>query len=296
MERIIDLHIHTNCSDGEKTPFEIIDMAKERNISVISITDHDTVDAYTDELIQYAKKNNVKLISGVEISTRGKKCGIHVLGYNYNLNDDNFKNKLAELRNNRHKYLFDVSEKLNNLGYLVNTEELDKVESVTKAHIALDIINNKKNEKLLIDTFNHIPSKGEFIETIMNEGCPAYVKKKTVTPKEASELIKSAGGKVVLAHPVCYINEDGLTENEVLDIVNDMLIDGIEANYIYINKNNEKINDIKRWNKFAFDNKLFTTIGSDFHNEDGLHPTVGLINEDINLSNKEVNEIIDNVS
>ena len=271
-------------------------MAKERNISVISITDHDTVDAYTDELIQYAKKNNVKLISGVEISTRGKKCGIHVLGYNYNLNGDNFKNKLAELRNNRHKYLFDVSEKLNNLGYLVNTEELDKVESVTKAHIALDIINNKKNEKLLIDTFNHIPSKGEFIETIMNEGCPAYVKKKTVTPKEASELIKSAGGKVVLAHPVCYINEDGLTENEVLDIVNDMLIDGIEANYIYINKNNEKINDIKRWNKFAFDNKLFTTIGSDFHNEDGLHPTVGLINEDINLSNKEVNEIIDNVS
>ena len=296
MEKIIDLHIHTICSDGQKTPFEIIDMAHNRNISVISIADHDTIDAYTKELFDYAKKNNVVLIPGVEISTKTNKCGIHVLGYNYDLNDDNFRNKLSELRNKRHKYLYDVSEKLNSLGYIVNVKELDKVESVTKAHISLDVINNEKNKDLLIKEFNHIPSKGEFIETIMNEGCPAYVKKETITPKEASDLIKSAHGKVILAHPVAYTNEDGLTEEDILNIVKDMDADGIESNYIYINRYNEKINDIEKWNKFAFDNKLVRTVGSDFHNEDNLHPTVGLINEDINLTKEEIDEIIDNIS
>ena len=296
MEKIIDLHIHTICSDGQKTPFEIIDIARDRKIDTISITDHDTVDAYTDELIEYAKKNNVNLIPGVEISTRNNKCGIHVLGYNYDLKNNNFRNKLAELRNNRHKYLFDVAKKLNELGYIVNVDELDKVESVTKAHISLDIIGNEKNHDLLMKEFGHIPSRGEFIETIMNEGCSAYVKKETVTPKEASELIKSAGGKVVLAHPVAYINEDGLTEKEILDIINDMKVDGIESYYVYINKNNEKIEDIMRWVKFADDNGLFKTIGSDFHNEDNIHPTIGLLNENINISTEEVNRIIDNIS
>ena len=296
MEKIIDLHIHTICSDGEKTPFQIIDIARDRNISVISITDHDSIDAYTDELISYAKKNNVILIPGVEISTKTSRCGIHVLGYNFDLKDENFRKKLEELRNKRHKYLFDVSEKLNELGYFVNIEELDKVESVTKAHISLDVINNPKNKELLIKEFNHIPSKGEFIETIMNEGCKAYVKKETVTPKEASELIKSAGGKVILAHPVAYENEDGLTEEDIFNLVKDMNADGIETNYVYINKNNEKINESQKWNKFAFDNKLLRTIGSDFHNEDNLHPTVGLINEDINLTVKEIDEIIDGIN
>ena len=296
MEKIIDLHIHTICSDGEKTPFQIIDIARDRNISVISITDHDSIDAYTDELISYAKKNNVILIPGVEISTKTSRCGIHVLGYNFDLKDENFRKKLEELRNKRHKYLFDVSEKLNELGYFVNIEELDKVESVTKAHISLDVINNLKNKELLIKEFNHIPSKGEFIETIMNEGCKAYVKKETVTPKEASELIKSAGGKVILAHPVAYENEDGLTEEDIFNLVKDMNADGIETNYVYINKNNEKINESQKWNKFAFDNKLLRTIGSDFHNEDNLHPTVGLINEDINLTVKEIDEIIDGIN
>ena len=296
MEKIIDLHIHTICSDGEKTPFEIIDMAKDRNIDTISICDHDTIDAYTDELFDYAIKNNVRLIPGVEISTKTNRCGIHVLGYNYDLKDENFRNKLAELRNKRQKYLLDVSEKLNELGYVVNVNELQKIESVTKAHISLDVINNEKNSELLIKTFNHVPSKGEFIETIMNEGCPAYVKKETVTPKEASDLIKSAHGKVVLAHPVAYTNEDNLTEEDILNIIKDMDADGIESNYIYINKYNEKINNIDKWSRFALDNNLFETVGSDFHNEDGLHPTVGLINEDINLKEEEIDKIIANIS
>ena len=59
------------------------------------------------------------------------------------------------------------------MGYKVNIEKLNKIKSVTKAHISYDIITNKDNEKLLLKSFGHIPNKGEFIKTIMNEGCPA---------------------------------------------------------------------------------------------------------------------------
>ena len=102
--------------------------------------------------------------------------------YNIDLNNKKLIEQLSKLRNSRHDYLFNVANKLNELGYKVNTEELDKIEAVTKAHISLDVISNKENEKTLLDNFGHIPSKGEFIETIMNENCPAYVKKESITP------------------------------------------------------------------------------------------------------------------
>jgi len=282
MEKIIiDLHIHTNCSDGFLNPKEVIDKAIDNGVSVIAIADHDTVEAYTDELYSYAKEKGIKIINAVEISTRNDKVGIHVLGYNIDINNEELKQKLLLLRNARHDYLYNVATKLNDLGYVLNVEELDKVEAVTKAHIALDIIESESNRELLIERFHHIPSKGEFIETIMNEDCPAYVKKESITPMEAAKLIRLAGGKVVLAHPVAYRYEDNLNEEDILSLVNEMCADGIEAYYVYIDRNNNKINESEIWNKFANENNLIATIGSDFHNEDGIHPIIGLINEDL---------------
>ena len=292
----IDLHIHSNYSDGKFSPKEIIDMAKQNNVKYISITDHDNVDAYTDELFDYANKNNVTLIAGVEISTKTDKCGIHVLGYNYDLNNKELKDQLCKLRNARHDYLRKVSNKLSNLGLIVNTNELDKIDSVTKGHIANDVVNNKNNKEQLIKFFGHLPNKGEFIETIMNEGCPAYVKKESITPKEAAKLIKNAGGKAVLAHPVAYTYEDNLTTEDIEKIVKDMNPDGLEANYIYFRKcENRKINEIDKWKQFAKDHKLFETIGSDFHDFNSLSPEIGLINEKITYDETFVNNIIDNL-
>ena len=296
MEKIIDLHIHTNISDGALTPKEIIDEAVKNNVHTIAIADHDTIDAYTQELYDYAKEKNINLITAVEISTKINKAGIHVLGYNFDKKNKKLLKKLSLLRNARHDYLFNVTKKLNKLGYKVNIDELDKIEAVTKAHISLDVISNKENEKLLISNFGHIPSKGEFIETIMNENCPGYVKKESITPTEAAELIREANGKVILAHPVAYTYEDNLTDEEIISIIKDMKADGIESNYIYIDKNNNKINDIEKWNKYAKKLNIITTIGSDFHNFDNIHPIVGLLNEDINLSLNDINNILYNIN
>ena len=295
MRKLIDLHIHTNISDGMFSPKEVIDEAYRNNASVISITDHDTIDAYTDEIFEYAKSKNIILIAGVEISAKAERSGVHILGYNFDINNKNLKEKLHQVRNARHKYLHEVAERLEKIGYIVNVNELDKIDSVTKAHIALNIVENIENKELLLKTFGHIPSKGEFIETIMNEGCPCYVEKEAISPKEASDLIREAGGKVVLAHPVAYKYEDGLSDDDILNLVKEMKPDGIEANYIYLEINSNKINESTHWNNFAKHHDLITTIGSDFHKNDGIHSDIGLINEDIVLNDNEINSIIDNI-
>ena len=291
----IDLHIHTNKSDGLLSPKEIIDEAKRKQVQTIAIADHDTVDAYTDEVYNYAKHNEIELITAVEISTKTKKCGIHVLGYNIDTSNKYLNESLKKIRNARHDYLYNVANKLNEMNYILNINKLDMIEAVTKAHIAMDIISNKTNEKQLLKQFGHIPSKGEFIETIMNENCPAYVKKETVTPKEAAEIIRKAGGKVVLAHPVAYVHEDNLTMNEILEIINDMKADGLEANYIYTDRNNNIVNEIEKWNKFAEENHLFVTIGSDFHMEDGNHAEIGLENVGVVLEDEKADEILEKI-
>ncbi|MBR5369984.1 MAG: PHP domain-containing protein [Bacilli bacterium] len=291
MEKLIDLHIHSNISDGVLSPKEIIDEAVKNNVNTVSICDHDSVEAYTNELFEYAKKNSINLITGVEITTQDT-VGVHVLGYNIDLNNKDLLDTLYKLKNSRHIYLHDVSKKLNELGYIVNEKELDKIDTVTKAHIALDILNNKENKQLLIKTFGHIPNMGEFIETIMIEGCPAYIEKKTISPKEASEIIKKANGKVVLAHPVSYKYENNLNIEDVQQIVDKMNPDGIEAYYHYVDRYNNKVDEVNKWLEFAKKNNKFVTIGSDFHKKDGIRPEIGLINYDIDITTKEIDNIL----
>lgn len=296
MLKRIDLHIHTTMSDGALTPKEVIDEAYKNGVSYLAIADHDTIEAYNNELFSYAESKNVKIINAVEISTKISKAGIHVLGYNFDINNKNLQERLYKIRNARHDYLHKVAVKLNELGYILNVDNLDKIDAVTKAHIALDIINNEKNKEILLKNFKHIPNKGEFIETIMNENCPAYVKKETVTPKEAAEIIREAKGKVVLAHPVAYVHEDNFTDEDIRDIIKDMNPDGLEANYLYVDRNDNKINEIEKWNKFAKENNLFVTIGSDFHNKDGIRPEIGFVNTNFILKEEEINEIITNLT
>lgn len=295
MQKRIDLHIHTTVSDGWLTPKEVIDEAFKNKVSILAIADHDTVDAYNDKLFEYARSKNIKLIPAVEISTKAKKAGVHVLGYNIDLNNREFKERLNKIRNARHDYLHDVAKKLEELEYYINVEELDKIDAVTKAHIALDAVNNPKNREKLLSEFGHIPSKGEFIETIMNENCPAYVKKKSVTPKEAAEIIRAANGKVILAHPVAYVHEDNFTDEDIIEIINDMKPDGIESNYLYVDRFDKKINETKKWNQFAKEHDLFVTVGSDFHNKDGIRPEIGFTNTDFLLSEDTIEEIIENL-
>ena len=78
-----DLHCHSTCSDGMLSPVELLKIAKKKGLSGISITDHDTVNAYADEVYEKAKELKIDLLPGVEISSRYKNYPIHILGYAY---------------------------------------------------------------------------------------------------------------------------------------------------------------------------------------------------------------------
>lgn len=298
MERTlkIDLHIHSNCSDGEFSPKEIIDIAKANGTSIIAIADHDTTLAYSPELIDYAKANNIQLIQAVEMSTKYFGVGIHVLGYNFDLNNEDLQNCLSMLKNARINYLIEVSKALNSLGYCLNTNQLKELPTVTKAHIARDVVGNEKNNDLLLKTFGYIPSMGEFIETIMNEGCPAHVEKFSISPIDASNIIHKAGGKVVLAHPVAYKHEDNISAEKIKTLAKEMHADGIESNYIYVDVTNKVFDETEFWNNFAKENNLFATIGSDFHSFDKFRPEIGFSNMNFALTQCEIEEILKNIS
>ena len=156
MDGLIDLHIHTNKSDGEFSPIEILNFAKENNVKYLSLTDHDSLDAYTEDVFKKAKELEINLITGVEISTKIDKCGIHVLGYNVDINNVALNEMLYKIRNARHIYLYDVGKRLIEIGYKIDIDELDKIDVVTKAHISSQIVSNKENEeKLLILHMNN---------------------------------------------------------------------------------------------------------------------------------------------
>ena len=292
---MLDLHIHSNCSDGALSPKEIIDIAVKNKVTAISIADHDGTLAYTKENMDYALSQGITLITGVEMSSR-LDTGFHVLGYGFDVHNKERQASLLKLRNARVDYLYNVCKKLNALGYTIDPDKLKDIPSVTKAHISLDIINNPDNKDILRENFGHIPSKGEFIETIMNEGCPAFTLKYNITPSEASRIIHNAGGKVILAHPVCYKHEDGLDKETIKNIIVDMQADGIEANYLYVNRDNQMINEIPVWRNVARDLNVFTTIGSDFHAFDPLRPEIGFKNTGIDITPEELEEILHNLN
>lgn len=278
MARNVDSHIHSYFSDGVLSPESILRKAKANGLKKISVTDHDTVSAYTDEFFRLAEELGIEVVSGVEISTTYNGSGFHVLGYDIDLKNETLLKTLDALNSARRDYLFAVSKILQSFGFVVNVKKISKERSITKAHIAKDIVTNYQNEELLIETFGHIPNKGEFIETLMNEGCPAYVEKFTITPMQASDIIHGAGGKVVLAHPVAYFYEDGVTEEEICNLLKLMKADGLEANYIYVDRRDMVHNDSEYWNEVAKKNNLFVTTGSDFHSMDGIRPDIGFAN------------------
>lgn len=75
-----------------------------------------------------------------------------------------------------------------------------------------------------------------------------------------------------------------MTMKHILSIINDMKPDGLEVNYLYVDRNGNKIDEVKKWNQFAKENNLFVTVGSDFHNKDGIKPEIGFVNTSFSLT------------
>ena len=107
-----DLHMHSYFSDGSNSPQELLYLAKEKKLSAISITDHDTIDAYDDKLFEIADELGIRLLVGSEISSQLFNKTVHILAYGIDLHSKSFKIFLEKLWEKRRDRNIQILEKL----------------------------------------------------------------------------------------------------------------------------------------------------------------------------------------
>ncbi|MCY7360568.1 MAG: PHP domain-containing protein, partial [Ignavibacteria bacterium] len=199
-----DLHTHTNYSDGNFTPHQLIDLALKAGLSVISITDHDNVNGL-NEAVNYGNEKGLQIIPGVEISADLNGQEIHILGYFIDYNNNKFLEFLSSLRQNRILRNEKIVEKLNELGSKINFESImGKVSadtSIGRPHIAMEL-----NEEGFVSSYYDA-----FIKYI-GDGKPAFIKKPNPSSVDVIKMISDVGGLSFIAHPGRIVRDKLLLE------------------------------------------------------------------------------------
>lgn len=243
----VDLHIHSNASDGRLSPVDIILQAAERGLSVIAITDHDSVDGIASAMVAAKAFPRLRIIPGIELSTDVPQGEIHVLGYFIDYTDHEFQIILEGLRNSRLKRAQGMVAKLKNLGVHLDWERVQEIAgigSIGRPHIAQAMLEK-----------GYISSIKEAFDKYISRNGPAYVEREKMTAVEAVALILKFNGLPVLAHPFTASNP----ETMIIELKAAGLI-GIETYY-----NDYTTDEINELISFADRYGLIAIGGSDYH-------------------------------
>jgi predicted metal-dependent phosphoesterase TrpH len=173
-----DLHVHTNCSDGSDTPEELLEIAKQADLQGISITDHDTVDAYRPEVFAKASSLSIKLLPGIELSTEWKDQSIHLLGYGIDPEDAGLKLFLEELISRRGERNRAILARLAKKGLFISEEEITPPigsprRTTGRPHIAYAMMQK-----------GYVSNMQEAFEKYLREGASCFVPGIIFTPQE----------------------------------------------------------------------------------------------------------------
>lgn len=248
----IDLHIHSTFSDGTMTPREIVNLAFQKGLKAISITDHDTF-AGVEEALVAGRELGLEVVSGIELSARNGAISVHLLGYLFNHNDNTFESVLHKIQLGRIIRNLKIIEKLQEMDIEVSVEEVEEF-SVTglvgRPHIARLLVT-----KGFVDTMD------EAFDLYLGAKGKAYVSRYQFSIPEAIFNIKAAGGLAILAHPY-NIYKDGNDFERKIDEMVEMGLAGIEAYYPTHTRKFRK--DLIR---LAEKKSLLVTGGSDYHGD-----------------------------
>jgi hypothetical protein len=243
----IDLHLHSNASDGRYSPSELVRLSVEAGLTIISLTDHDSTEGIPAALEAARAVGSIKIIPGVEIGTDVPHGEVHLLGYFVDYEDRELNRTLARLRDSRLSRATRMIAKLYNLGVDIEWKrvlELAGEGSVGRPHIAQAMLEK-----------GYIGSIKEAFDKYIGRQGPAYVERERITPEEAVELVIKAQGLPVLAHPSTVPGlDDMLVRLKKAGLV------GLEVYYP-----NTLPQDIAKFEKLARDFGLIMTGGSDFH-------------------------------
>lgn len=259
MNIIAEFHCHTTASDGRFSPSQVVEMAKNKNVELLSITDHDTTEGISEALTK-ANEISLNFIPGIELSCNHNGESIHILGYfkGNDYKDETLIKFLNNLKRNRETRASSIVKNLDKyFNIKINVDDVLKIGNgvIARPHIAQAIVN----AGYPFD-FQHI-----FDKFIGNDS-PAYVPNKHISIPEGIELLKKYNCIVILAHPKL------IKKTPIKNILN-YDFHGIEALY-YQNFKRETDEFIS----LAKSRDMIITCGSDFHGiskDDTKHGSIG---------------------
>ncbi len=245
----IDLHIHTNESDGCHTPVEIIQMVKNAQLDIISIADHDTVEGYK-KARYLAERYEIDLLIGAELSCRLKNSDVHILAYEFDYEYSEIKEAMEFLYHGRvvrAKKIIDELKKFDiHIDYDAVTELAGQKGLIGRPHIGRAVVNA-----------GYCPNLQEVFDKFIGEGKPAFIPKPELTPKEMIDIIHNANGYAVLAHP-------GKLRNQSL--IEQIIKDGVDGLEVFYPAHNLGQTDM--YLQFCLNHNIIPTCGSDYHGKD----------------------------
>lgn len=239
-----DLHMHTTFSDGAYSPTELVQKTKEAGLSVISITDHDSVNGVY-EAITVGKDIGVDVITGLEISTDIDDKEVHLLAYHIDIENEELRKYLAFFRDERFHRAKRMVQKLRNIGISITLDDV-----LAQAHNSA--IGRPHVAYALVD-LGIISNYYEAFDKYIGDNGPAYERKIHVSLQSALKLISDAGGLSIIAHP-------GFMKESILINLIKAGVDGIEVIHPSHNEN-----QIRFYRGIVNQYCLLATGGSDFH-------------------------------
>lgn len=252
-----DLHCHSTFSDGTCTPKELIDLAIKSGLKGLSITDHDTTQAYADALA-YAEELQFDLLPGIEFSASYEGESVHVLGYAFTP----FHPKILDLciqHHHRRKFRNqEILERLASLGIPLTLENVadasaSKLETIGRPHIANALVKK-----------GYAASIKDAFRQFLGEGKAAYAKGAAISVEETLATLHAANGLAIIAHP--HLIENAKLRNKLFD----MNFDGLEGYYGSFHRDENE-----RWVKIGQKRNWLITGGSDYHGDIKPNVTLG---------------------
>jgi len=248
----IDLHTHSDRSDGTFAPAQLVRLAAERGLEVIALTDHDTTDGL-EEAARAGVELGVEVVPAVEVSAELEATSVHVLSYWPDLGSAELQAELRRLRDDRFRRGELMVEKLRALGLPVRFERVREIAAggnIVRPHVAQAMV-----EAGVVGT------EQEAFDLYIADGRPAHVPKHALHPVDAVALIRQAGGLCVLAHPGMWGEQTSVPD----ELVEQMAAAGMHG--LEVDHTDHTPEQRHRYRRLADRLGLIPTGGSDCHGE-----------------------------
>ncbi len=250
---LIDLHVHTNFSDGEMTPSETVRFLVEKGIRIAAITDHDSVNGIP-EALEEAEKHDIMIIPGVELTTYHHDCELHILGLGIDYRNKLLVKELYNLRNTRYMRIKRMLSKLRESGIIIHDRDLfTREKSPTGASEVTLSYGRPHIAKILVEK-GYVSNYKEAFERYIGDSCSSYIPKEKYPAVSGIKMLKKSGGVTALAHP------EGKIDDEYVDLFIQNGLDGIE---VYCSAHDEM--HVYHYELMAKEKGLLPTTGSDLH-------------------------------